>query len=85
MTTLDFYKRCIDTACEHYFTDEESLLMLTRILGYSVKDMLYKNVISYFAVVHPLQYADYSAFLDVNKRIKSHWGKVLEERKNEHL
>jgi hypothetical protein len=82
MTTLDFYKRCIDTACADYFSDEECLLILTRILGYSVKDLLYKNVISYFAVVHPLQYADYSAFLDVNKRSHSHWGKKLEERTN---
>ena len=80
MTTLDMYKRCIDTACKNYVTDDEILLMLTRTLGSSVKDLLYKNVISYFAVVHPLQYADYSAFFDVKKRNKSYWGRKLEEK-----
>ena len=82
MTTLDLYKRCIDTACEHYFTDEESLLMLTRTLASSMGDKLYRNVLFYFCMVHPLQYADFSAFLDVDKRLQSHWGKVLEERNN---
>jgi len=80
MTTLDFYKRCIDTACEDYFTDQDNLLILVRVLSSSVKDNLYKNVIGYFSVVHPLQYADFSAFLDVKNRLRSHWGRKLHQR-----
>jgi len=53
---LDFYKHCIDSACEDYFSDDKCFGIICRLLAKASDDGVYKNVVSYFARVHPLQH-----------------------------